>query len=172
MLEPKLSITILFLLLISLKTEGRNAEAIWDSRCEECHGDNTKFARRYLWNVGGELQAQHHVDNLSLFMRQHYIPNHEIETIRKMLLEQANSPLRFRDECSVCHGDVTEFVKKSIWVRGNEVTGRESGKDLREFLPGHQKLQPKEASFFLRLFARVAGKPFYVEEPLLQAITR
>jgi hypothetical protein len=172
MLAPKLSIAILFLLLIPLKTEGRNAEAIWDSRCEECHGDNNRFARKYLWNIGGELQAQHHVDNLSLFMRQHYIPKHEIEAIRKMLLEQANSPLRFKDECGVCHGEVTEFVKKSIWVRGNEITALVSGKDVKEFLPDHQKLQPKDVNFFLRLFARVAGKPFYVEEPLLEAITR
>jgi len=104
-------------------------------------------------------------------MRQHYIPNHEIETIREMLLEQANSSLRFKDECSICHGEVTKFVEKSIWVRGNEVTGRESGKDVREFLLGHQKLQPKDVSFFLRLFARIAGKPFHDEEPLLQAIT-
>ena len=156
-----------------LRTEGRNAEAIWDSRCEECHGNNTKFARKYLWNIGGELQAQHHVDNLSLFMRQHYIPNHEIEKIRKMLLEQANSSLQFKDECGACHGGITKFVEKSIWVRGNEVTGRESGKDVREFLLGHQRLQLKDVSFFLRLFARVAGKPFDdEEEPLLQAITR
>jgi hypothetical protein len=169
----KLSIAILFILLMPLKTEGRNAEAIWDSRCEDCHGNNTKFARKYLWNIGGELQAQHHVDNLSLFMRQHYIPNHEIETIREMLLEKANSSLQFKDECGVCHGGITEFVKNSIWVRGNEVTGRESGKDVRKFLLGHQKLQPKDVSFFLRLFARVAGKPFDdEEEPLLQAITR
>jgi hypothetical protein len=89
-------------------------------------------------------------------MRQHYIPNHEIETIREMLLEKANSSLQFKDECGVCHGGITEFVKKSIWVRGNEVTGRESGKDVRKFLLGHQKLQLKDVSFFLRLFARVA----------------
>ena len=172
MLALKLSIAILFTLLMPLKTEGRNAEAIWDSRCEECHGDNARFARKYLWNIDGELQAQHHVDNLSLFMRQHYIPDHEIEAIRKMLLQQANSPLRFKDECGACHGEVTEFIKKSIWVRSNEITGLESGKDLKDFLPGHHKVQSKDVNFFLRLFARVAGKPFYVEEPLLEAITR
>jgi hypothetical protein len=169
---PKLSITILFLLLMPLKAEARDAVAIWDSRCEECHGDNKRFARKYLWVIDGELQGQHHVDNLSLFMRQHYIPKHEIEVIRNMLLDEANSPLRFKDECGSCHGDVAEFVEKSIWVRGNEVTGLESGKDISEFLPDHRELPPEDVSFYLRLFARVAGKPFYDEEPLQQAITR
>ena len=53
----KLSIAILFILLMPLKTEGRNAEAIWDSRCEECHGDNARFARKYLWNIDEELRS-------------------------------------------------------------------------------------------------------------------
>jgi len=168
----KLSLAILFLLLMPFQAETRDAEAIWDSRCEECHGDNVKFARKYLWKIEGELQGQHHVDNLSLFMRQHYIPDHEIETIRNMLLNKANSPQRFKDECSSCHGEIAKFVEKSIWVRGNEITGLESGKDIREFLPGHRNLLAEDISFYLRLFARVAGKPFYDEEPLLQAITR
>lgn len=172
MFAPKLSVAILFLLLMPLKIEARDAVAIWDSRCEECHGDNARFARKYLWNIDGELQGQHHVDNLSLFMRQHYIPDHEIETIRNMLLIEANSPLRFKGECSSCHGEIAKFVEKSIWVRGNEITGLESGKDIREFLPGHRGLPPEDIRFYLRLFARVAGKPFYDEEPLLQAITR
>ena len=172
MTATKLSIAILFLLLMPLKAEARDALAIWDSRCEECHGDNTRFARKYLWNIEGELQGQHHVDNLSLFMRQHYIPKHEIEAIRNMLLDKANSPLRFKGECGSCHGEVAEFVKKSIWVRGNEISGLESGKDIREFLPDHRDLQPEDVSFYLRLFARIAGKPFYDEEPLPQAITR
>ena len=169
---PKLSITILFLLLMPFKAEARDAVAIWDSRCEECHGDNVRFARKYLWKIDGELQGQHHVDNLSLFMRQHYIPKHEIEAILNMLLDEANSPLRFKEDCGSCHGEVAKFVEKSIWVRGNEITGLESGKDIREFLPGHRELPPEDVSFYLRLFARVAGKPFYDEEPLQQAITR
>ena len=168
----KLNVAILFLLLMPLKAETRDAVAIWDSRCEECHGDNTKFARKYLWNIDGELQGRHHVDNLSLFMRQHYIPKHEIEAIRDMLLNEANSQLRFIDECSSCHGEIAKFIEKSIWVRGNEITGLESGKDIREFLPGHRDLSPEDISFYLRLFARAAGKPFYDEEPLQQAITR
>jgi hypothetical protein len=48
MLALKLSIAILFTLLMPLKTEGRNAEVIWDSRCEACHGDNARLARKYL----------------------------------------------------------------------------------------------------------------------------
>lgn len=153
------SIFILFLVLKPVKPAAREAQAIWDSRCEECHGDNAEFAAKYLWNIDGELQGQHHVDNLSLFMRQHYTPDHEIEAISDMLLARANSSVRFKAECAECHGKVAEFVKKSIWVRGKEVTGMGTGGDISRFLPTHQGLQAEDVGFFRKLFARIAGKP-------------
>jgi hypothetical protein len=155
----RVSIAILLLALIPIEASSRDAQAIWNSRCEECHGDPTRFARKYLWDIGGQLQGQHHIDNLSLFMGNHYIPDHEIETIRNMLLSLANSPVRFKVECGGCHGDAREFVEKSIWVRGNGITGLESGKDVSEFLPKHQELQPEDVAFYRKLFARIAGKP-------------
>ena len=155
----RVSIAILLLALIPIQAGSRNAQAIWDSRCEECHGDPARFASKYLWNIEGQLQGQHHIDNLSLFMRNHYIPDHEIEAIRNMLLGQANSPLRFEVECGGCHGDAKEFVEKSIWVRGSGITGLESGLDVSEFLPTHQELRPEDIAFYQKLFARIAGKP-------------
>lgn len=159
MLLPQMRIVILLLLLIPIEADSRDAKAIWDSRCEECHGDPAKFSGKYLWNIEGRLQGRHHIDNLDLFMRNHYIPEHEIEAIHNMLLEQANSPVRFKAECGGCHGDANEFVGKSIWVRGGEITGLESGMDISEFLPTHQELQPEDVAYYRRLFARIAGKP-------------
>lgn len=160
----KAGITILLLVLNPVKSSAREAKAIWDSRCEECHGDNVKFAGKYLWNIDGKLQGQHHIDNLSLFMRQHYIPDHEIETIRDMLLAKANSSVRFITECGECHGEVAEFVEKSIWVRGNDVTGMETGGDISQFLPTHQGLQADDVRFYRKLFARIVGKPLPLDQ--------
>jgi len=155
----RVSIAILLLALIPIQAGSRDAQAIWDSRCEECHGDPARFAGKYLWNIEGQLQGQHHIDNLNLFMRNHYIPDHEIEAIHNMLLGQANSPLRFEAECGGCHGDAGDFVEKSIWVRGSGITGLESGMDISEFLPTHQELRAEDVTFYQKLFARIAGKP-------------
>jgi hypothetical protein len=156
----QVSIFVLLLALIQIETGSRDAQAIWDSRCEECHGDPTRFANKFLWNMEGQLQGQHHIDDLHLFMGNHYIPDHEIDAIRNMLLSQANSPVRFKTECSGCHSDAKEFVGKSLWVSKNGITGLETGKDLSEFLPTHQDLQPEDVIFYQKLFARIAGKPF------------
>ncbi len=109
---------MLLLVLIPIEAGSRDAPAMWDSRCEECHGDPASFAGKYLWNIEGQLQGRHHIDDLSLFMRNHYVPDHEFEAIQNMLLAQANSPERFKAECGGCHGEVKEFVEQSIWVRG------------------------------------------------------
>ena len=155
----RVSIAILMLALIPIEAGSRDALAIWDSRCEECHGDPAVFAGKYLWDIDGQLQGQHHIDNLNLFMGNHYIPDHEIDVIRIMLLSQANSPVRFKTECSGCHGDVKDFIEKSLWVRKGGITGMESGMDLIDFLPTHQELQLEDVTFYRKLFGRIAGKP-------------
>ncbi len=152
---------MLLLVLIPLDAGAREPQATWDDRCEECHGDYVEFAGKYLWNIAGQLQGQHHINNLSLFMRNHFIPDHAIESIRDMLLDRANSPVRFEAECGGCHGDAAIFVEKSIWVRGNGMTGMETGKDVGEFLPIHRALKPEDVIFYLKLFARIAGKPIF-----------
>ena len=154
----RVSFIVLLLALVPIEVSSRDALAIWDNRCEECHGEPIKFAGKYLWNIEGQLQGQHHVENLDLFMRNHYIPDHEIEAVSNMLLAHANSPERFKDECGGCHGDAREFVVKSIWVRGSGMTGLESGMEVSEFLPTHQELQPEDVAFYQKLFARIAGK--------------
>ena len=159
MRSPEACIAILLLVLIPWQTGAREAATSWDNRCEECHGDYVEFAGKYLWNIEGQLQGQHHIKNLELFMRNHYIPDHEIESIRDMLLAKANSPVRFKTECGGCHGDAAKFVEKSIRVRGNGITGMEYGKDVGEFLPTHQELQAEDVTFYMNLFARIAGKP-------------
>lgn len=168
--------SLVFFVLINLVEFGKavaiDGSTVWDNKCEECHGDPTQFSKKYLWNVDGRLQGQHHINDFDLYLRQHYVPDYALKSIQNLLLNAANSPLQFNSECSHCHGEISGFVKDSIWVRGNRITGLDSGKDLREFLPGHETIKTGDINFYLKLFARTAGKPFYIEEPLLEAITR
>ncbi len=157
MLTGVLRIGSLLLALAPGAAAAVEARAIWDSRCEHCHGDPAEFAGKYLWNVGGQLQGQHHIDNLHLFMRNHYLPDYMIEPINDMLLGDANSPLRFDAECGECHGAAAAFVEQSLWIRGGGITGMETGKELDEFLPTHRDLKPEDVEFYLKLFVRVAA---------------
>ena len=90
-----LIVGILLTLFAPFGADARDAYASWDNRCEECHGDADEFARKYLWVVGDQLQGRHHVDDLRLFMRNHYIPAHEIDKMHAMLRKQANDLGRF-----------------------------------------------------------------------------
>ncbi len=150
-----LGIGSLLLALIPVDTVAVDARSIWDNRFGYCHGDPAEFFGKYLWNVGDRLQRQHHIDDLQLFMRRHYLPEHMIEPITDMLLADANSPLRFDAECGECHGDAAAFVEKSLWIRGGGITGMGTGRELAEFLPNHRDLNPEDVEFYLKLLLRV-----------------
>ena len=154
-----LSVLLLTLSLAAFPAAARDGAAIWDSRCEECHGGSAGFAAKYLWNMDGQLQGQHHSATMGMFMQNHYIPDHEIGAIYTLLLAQANSPARFGAECSECHGAIEAFVQQSLWVGKNNISGTATGKDLGEFLPNHRQLSQDDADYFQKLFYRVAGKP-------------
>jgi hypothetical protein len=140
-------------------TAERDGKAIWDSRCEECHGDPAEFAGKYLWNIEGQLQGQHHINDLALFMGNHYIPDHEIERIDQMLLGMANSPARFTRECGECHADARELVTQAFWLGENGITLIASGSDVTDYLVQHRALNADDAAFYVKLFSRIASKP-------------
>jgi hypothetical protein len=153
-----LSMGILLMLCVQSGAGAREIRAEWDNRCEECHGEADEFARKFLWAVDGQLQGQHHIDNLRLFMRNHYLPKHKIEAFYDMLLAQANDPARFKSECSACHNSAGEFVRRSIVIKAGELTGVESGISVREYLQTHRGLQQVDVEFYTRLLTRVENE--------------
>ena len=166
---PLAYLAFILLILAPTAASSRDGESIWDSRCEECHGDPAEFASKYLWNIEGQLQGQHHVEDLYRFLGNHYIPAHQIDIIRDLLLARANSPARYTEECAGCHGDARDYVQKTLWVGEKAITVIVSGRDVGELLPHHQGLPPEDVPFYLRLFFRVAGKSFpYTPIPSLR----
>ena len=127
----------------------------WDSRCEECHSEAPEFSKKYLWVVDDKLQGRHHIDDMHLFMRNHYVPKHEIEVMTAMLKEHANKMARYEAECGECHKPVKDFVRESISTWGDGLTGVETRKPIADYLVIHQDLGEEDAAFFVRLIERV-----------------
>ncbi|MGD8347722.1 MAG: hypothetical protein PVI79_00730 [Gammaproteobacteria bacterium] len=134
-----------------------DARTAWGSRCEECHGDPDEFAAKYLWIIDGKLQGRHHVDDLRLFLGHHYLPDHLIDPLRKMLSEHASTLDRFDEECSECHGTPENFVRKSIVTQGRDLIGVMSSTEVDKYLETHRELSEEDAEFFTRLLRRVAN---------------
>ncbi|HKJ52946.1 MAG TPA: hypothetical protein VKB27_15695 [Gammaproteobacteria bacterium] len=149
---------IIAVLLLVCNPSGANpvdARTAWDSRCEECHGDAEKFAAKYLWIIDGKLQGRHHVEDLRLFLGNHYLPDHLIEPLHEMLLKHASTLARFTDECSECHGTPESFVRKSIVSQNRELIGVMTSTAVDEYLKTHRELSAADAEFFTRLLKRV-----------------
>ena len=131
---------------------------MWDDRCFECHGHSAEFARRSLSVSGNQLQGRHHVDDLRLFLSNHYLAVSETDAVYEMLLAQASGFARFKDDCRKCHKTAADFARRSLEFRDGVLYGRESGQPVRKFLGHHRGLSRDDAEFFEGVLTRVGNE--------------
>ena len=139
-----------------VEASGRDLHRLWDDRCAACHGHSAEFSRRFLGVSGGELQGRHHVHELRQFLANHYVSDNDVDAVYDMLLAQANSPPRFKNECGKCHVTAANFVRNSMEFRAGTLVSRKTGRPVPEFLDHHMKLSPDDVQFFADLLTRVA----------------
>jgi len=148
----------MLMLFTSFSTADTDLHWLWDNRCAECHGHSAEFSRTFLRVTDGQLQGSHHTRDLKLFMRNHYAPDREVDDIYAMLLAQATTAPRFKNECSNCHDSASQFVRNSIVLQHGELVGRESGVSVNQFMQTHRRLKQDDVEFFMNLLTRVAGE--------------
>ena len=137
---------------------GIDLHRMWDDRCFECHGHAAEFARRSLIVSGGQLKGRHHVDDLLLFMSNHYLADSEIDAVYDMLLSQASSFARFKEDCANCHKSAADFARHSLEFRNDVLYGRVSGQPVRDFLSHHRRLDADDVNLFEGVLTRVANE--------------
>ena len=129
---------------------------LWDDRCTSCHGHSSDFAHKFLTASGNRLQGKHHVDDLPVFLRNHYLTDQLADEVYAMLLAQLIYPPRFKNECSSCHGSAAGFVREKLLLQNEELTIRNTATNVNEFLKKHRRLNDKDVGFYLMLLTRVA----------------
>ena len=153
------ALAILVFLLFAAPSQaggGTDLHRMWDDRCAECHGHSGEFARKYLDASDGRLAGTHHIDDLRLFLTNHYLPRTEVDAVYEMLRAQAGTEPRFRDECAECHRSAVEFVRESLELRGGVLYGRATGKPVDMRGVRHHDLSPDDVAWFTGLLVRVA----------------
>ena len=133
---------------------------LWDNQCADCHGHSGEFTDKFLKVNNGQLQGRHDARNLATFMRNHYASNIEVEAIYEMLLAQALTRPRFKQECSKCHDGAASFVRHSLVLQDEVLLSRQSGQPTREFLLQHRQLETSDVNFFMDLLNRVAREVY------------
>lgn len=164
--EMRASAIINFVILTALlfpagaNSTGIDLHWLWDNSCAECHGHSGGFSRKFLKVSNGELQGIHHVNNLRLFLHNHYLMVSEVDGIYEMLLAQASTSARFKNECSRCHGNTAQFVRNSMVFQEEELMSLKFGYPVRRFIEHHQRLKSNDIEFFMNLFTRVAREVY------------
>jgi hypothetical protein len=94
--------------LLAIAAAASSAKAVdlhdyWDKSCASCHNHAAAFARRFLTVKDGKLQGRNHVDNLEVFLGNHYLRRDLFVPVTEMLAAQATTEPRFRNEYGRCH---------------------------------------------------------------------
>jgi len=143
------------LVIPAVRASGMDLHWLWHDRCAACHGHSSDFARKSLGVSGGELQGRHHVNDLRRFLHTHYLAGHEVDAVYTMLLAQANTQPRFKNECSSCHDTAAAFVRDSLELRDGVLFSRNTRRPVRRFLEHHRELNQDDVEFFIDALTRV-----------------
>ena len=155
------SVLVTVLLVIpAVRASGIDLHWLWHDRCAACHGHSGDFSRKFLSVSSGELQGPHHVHDLRRFLHSHYLAGHEVDAVYNMLLTQAITQPRFKDECSNCHGTAAELVRDSLELRDGVLYSRNTGRPVRRFLEHHRELNPDDVDFFINALTRVVHEVY------------
>lgn len=150
-----------FCLLVPLSSAaagGRDLHAYWDGRCKSCHGDAGDFARRTLAVERGRLVGTHHKDDLERFLRNHYLTDDLVAPVSAMLVAQVDTPPLFKQHCASCHGQASEFVRRSLSLRDGVLTGKASGRAVEQSLRAHGGLPAAQVPEMVKTLSRVLAE--------------
>jgi len=157
----KASIALVAILMTPVvESSGLDLHWLWDDRCAECHGHAGKFSRKFLSISNHELHGRHHVHDLRRFLHNHYLVKTEVNAVYNMLLAQASSRPRFKNECSSCHQSASSFVRESLEFRDGRLYSRKTGQLVDRYLEHHRGLDAGDIEFFTKLLIRVAHEVF------------
>ena len=157
-----IGVALLASLLLAGKgwASGIDLHWLWDNQCADCHGHSAEFVHSFLEVNNGQLQGSHDARNLATFMSNHYATNIEVDAIYEMLLAQALTSPRFKQECSNCHNSAAAFVRESLVLQDEVLLSRQSGQPTRDFLLQHRQLGTSDVSFFMDVLNRVAREVY------------
>ena len=146
---------VLAMAALASAAAGTDLHRLWDDRCAECHGHAGDFARKHLMLVDGTLKGRSIERDLHQFLANHYPGDADVDDIHAMLLAQAGSEPRFRNECGRCHGSAADLTRTALLRRDDALYGRRSNWRLDTFLLGHKGLEEDDVPFFVQLLERV-----------------
>lgn len=70
--------------------------------------------------------------------------------------QAAENSQRFKDECSECHGDASEFALDWLGFSNGKLVATGVEKPVAEFLEKHRELTPRDIEYYVDFLTRVA----------------
>lgn len=125
--------------------------------CARCHQDARSLAQERLDIVDDAVRGRKSGRDIRTFLDGHHPPPRpgQIEAMFRLLRRHAEAGGRFQRQCAICHGHARELARLELTIADGRLRGLYSGRDIREFLDGHARLDADGAAFFADLLFRM-----------------
>jgi hypothetical protein len=151
-----LLLTAGFVMPVSADT-GIDLHWLWDDRCASCHGHSSEFANKFLSvSADAQLQGRHHVDDLHLFLQNHYLTGQLVDDVSAMLVAQLSRSKRFNKECAICHKNAASLVREKLQFQNSVLEIKKTVKSVKTFMKKHRHLTDEDIEVYTALLYRVA----------------
>ena len=142
---------LLALLVASVPVEADDFHALFEARCQRCHGHAGPFVRARLRLEDGVVKGSRGA--LDGFLRRHAggLSTSEVALFIDIFRQQIERAGLYREHCIVCHEPAHEFAAIWLTVRDDRLIGRYSERDISAFLLRHGRLSDAEARLMAEL---------------------
>lgn len=165
-LPSLLMIIVLFVLaqadIIGASAQTKDAQTkdphiLYEQRCGGCHAEHAgDFVGDSLLNSNGDIYGRKSGQELRSFLESGHgkLTVFEIETMVRHLTNIQNSGQLFRNKCRICHDRAVILARRKLIVKDGELIGRNTKRNIAQFLSGHGRLTSDEVSTMVDVLKR------------------
>jgi len=160
-LPSLLMIVVLFVLaqgdVIGASAQTKDPHILYEQRCGGCHTEHAgDFVADSLLISNGDIYGRKSGQELHSFLESGHgsLTAFEIETMVRHLTNIQNSGQLFRNKCRICHDRAVILARRKLIVKDGELIGRNTKRNIAQFLSGHGRLTSDEVSTMVEVLKR------------------
>lgn len=154
-----------FLLLLIVFAIGQNRAAaqaidphlLYEQKCSRCHAPHAgDFVHDSLLLSGDKLLGQKSGEEVPVFLNTGHgnLTPEEIDAMVAFLTQIRKSGQLFHEKCLICHDRAAQFARITLEIEDGRLVGRYSGRDIKQFLKTHGRLETGEVSKIMTVLKR------------------
>ena len=151
------AILVLASALVPARVHGADPHEVYERQCARCHEAHAgDFVAKNLVRRDGVVVGRAGGKEIGAFLAGGHgrLAASDVPVMVAQLTAISQSGGLYRERCRMCYDPATVFARLELVYRDGRVIGRYSGRDTREFLDGHGRIDGPEIDIIMRMLER------------------